>query len=235
MVGGAGAATKPRACFQTRLADGASPTAECPAELHGQPPLTQLTVVAEVVVPDWASPEGMQPLASIWAPDTSPGLGDAQAFDAGGVNGLDCRAYFGATFDGRYVYYAPQHTEVERVADGGPVEAGWPASGRVLRYDTHAPDFRAGSAFESFDAGQTDGLETKGFYGAAFDGRHVYFVPRQADGGFHTRVLRYDTEQPFKAASSWEAHDVGDAPAHSSQGVVMTTEHIYLMPGFTGP
>eukprot|EP01050_Picozoa_sp_SAG11_P023327 SAG11_NODE_4657_length_1819_cov_1.291279_2_plen_250_part_00 len=144
---------------------------------------------------------------------------------------MDCRGYFGATFDGRYVYYAPQHTE--KIGDS----ESWPASGRVLRHDTHSPCFADPSAFESYDAGRSMGMETKGFYGAAFDGRYVIFVPRQAESGYNSRVLRFDTMGDFASAASWDVHEFIskiDAPAHSSQGAAMTANYLYLSPGFYG-
>ena len=33
------------------------------------------------------------------------------------------------------------------------------------------------SSFDAYDASQTSGLDTTGFFGAVFDGRYVYFVP----------------------------------------------------------
>ena len=48
--------------------------------------------------------------------------------------------------------------------------------------------------FESYDAGDTDGLDTRGFFGAVCDGRYVYFAP-QLNGSQerHGQVLRYDS------------------------------------------
>ena len=211
---------------------------ELPPLLCGEQ-LSALTVVATVET-SAATVEGMQPLVSVWTPldelvnaDNAGKFAPTEAFDAQHTSGLDCRAYFGATFDGRYVYYAPQHTEVSDINDS----LGWPASGRVLRYDTHSRSFANPSAFEAFDAGSIAGLETKGFYGAAFDGRFVIFVPRQAAGGYHSRVLRYDSAADFQCTSSWDVHDFAshtDAPNHSSQGAAMTAEFLYLSPGFYG-
>lgn len=178
-----------------------------------------LTVHATVDAGD-SRPETVQALVSQWrSPDTWPGFA---AFDAADTDGLPSRGYFGAVFDGRYVYFVPeQHGE-----------PGKPTHGVVLRYDTHG-DFRDRASYQAYDASRTDGLETRGFYGAVFDGRYVYFVPRQIDmAQYHSRVLRLDTQGAFKDPGSWAAFDVGEA--HSQQGAAFDGRYIYFCPGFTG-
>lgn len=144
------------------------------------------------------------------------------AVDAAATDGLPCRGYFGAVGDGRYVYFVPeQHGE-----------PGYPTHGVVLRLDTHG-DFRDRASFAAYDAGRTDGMDTRGFYGAAYDGRYVYFVPRQLDmAQYHSRVLRLDTRGPFEEPASWAAFDVGEP--HSQQSAAFDGRYIYFCPGFTG-
>lgn len=175
-----------------------------------------LTVEAWVYADNFR-PETLQPLVSQWTPSAS--FGACAAYDAGATDGLASIAYFGAVFDGRYVYFAPQHYKDHT------------AHGIVLRYDTHG-DFKDPASYAAYDAGHTDGLNTKGFYGAACDGRYVYFVPRQDSVEYHSRVLRYDTHGDFKAPGSWEAYDVGEA--HSQQGVACDGRYLYFSPGFHG-
>ncbi len=67
-------------------------------------------------------------------------------------------AFFGAIFDGRYVYFAPNY------------------SGNVVtRYDTLVP-FASATSWGTFDPA-TLNASVKGFQGVAFDGQYVYFVP----------------------------------------------------------
>ena len=53
--------------------------------------------------------------------------------------------------------------------------------------------------FDAFDAGNTDGLDSKGFLGAAFDGRYIYCSAWEKGDGETTNIkghgnfLRYDT------------------------------------------
>ncbi len=67
------------------------------------------------------------------------------------------------------------------------------------------------NTFNAFDAGDTDGLDAAGFYGAAFDGRHVYFCPIRSYKSdrlsVHANVLRYDTQKDFHDPKSYEAYD----------------------------
>ncbi len=158
--------------------------------------------------------EAMQPLISRWSIASQDG--DLSAYDAGETSGLDTRGYLGAVFDGQYVYFVPQLNSTGLHAN-------------VLRYDTHRP-FHANDGWQAYDAARTDGLNIRAYYGAAFDGRFVYFVPRRDDEGYHSRVLRYDTHEPFQSARGWAAFDVG-LPI-SFQGAGADGRHIYFAPGY---
>lgn len=164
--------------------------------------------------------EALQALASIWRPpDEWPGF---RAVDAAGTDGLPCRGYFGAVTDGRYIYFVPeQHGE-----------RGYPTHGQVLRLDTLG-DLDDPASFAAVDAGHTGNLETRGYYGGVFDGRFVYFVPRQLGmEQYHSHVLRLDTQGDFRDPSSWDAHDAGEA--HSQQSAAFDGRYIYFCPGFSG-
>ena len=160
--------------------------------------------------------EAMQSLVSQWQPLDTPRF---NAYDATTTDGLTCSGYYGAVFDGRHVYGCPIRSHTER----GSVH------GHVLRCDTHG-DFLDPSSWEAYDAGGTDGLNTVCYYGAAFDGRHVIFAPRDDSLGYHSRVLRYDTTGPFKDADAWSAFDA-DLP-HSAQGAAFDGQHVYFCPGY---
>lgn len=181
----------------------------------------KLTVEAWVHSAD-ARAEALQPLVSKWAPLESMTPESFSAYDAGKTDGMDCFMYYGAVFDGRYVYFCPIRS---KRADRLSVHA------HVLRYDTHKR-FHAPESWEAYDAGATDGMKTVCYYGAVFDGRHVFFVPRDEGTGYHSRVLRYDTTQPFKKSRSWKAHDAG--LPHSKQSAAFDGRYIYFCPGYDG-
>lgn len=176
----------------------------------------QITVEAWVSSDSWRA-EALAALVSRWKPGNP--FGPFDAFDAGSTDGLNSTGYFGAVFDGRYVYFSPeQHNSLEQHAV-------------VLRYDTHGDFFDSGS-YSAYDAQHTAGLETKGFYGAVFDGRHVYFVPRQCGSDYHSRLLRHDPRIDFKDPAAWDAFDIGEA--HSQQSAAFDGRFIYFSPGFSG-
>ncbi len=145
--------------------------------------------------------------------------GSWSSFDAGTVVGLPFSGYNGAVFDGRYIYFAPFGYEPY-------------AHGRVLRYDSLS-DFNDSASWRVYDAGMTDGLLTKGFYGAVQDDQYVYFVPFNDGSEFHGRVLRYDRHNAFESAASWEAYDAGSIDGLTTvgyKGACFDGRYIYFAP-----
>lgn len=175
-------------------------------------PATAITVEAWIRHTDGHA-ETIQPIISQW-----PLASDFSAFsgyDMSHTDGMDTTGYFGGTFDGRYVYFAPQHDKDNR-------------HGKAVRYDTHG-GFTDAAGWEAFDAGNTDNLNTKGYYGACFDGRYVYYMPRRNPDGFHSNILRYDTRGKFKEQSSWQAFDCNTG--RSTQSLGFDGRYIYMCPG----
>ena len=126
------------------------------------------------------------------------------AYDAGMVGGLGTKGFVGASLHGQYIYLVPfGYTPI--------------AHGRVLRYDTKA-DFKTASSWSAYDAGSTDGLNTKGYYGVARDARYIYFSPFHDGTSFHGRVLRHDTQGDFSKSSSWAAYDASKTDGMSTIG-----------------
>ena len=158
--------------------------------------------------------EAAQVIAAQWA--FAPQMTGFASRDAGSTGGLRTRGFFGAVFDGRHVYFAPQCNDEGR-------------HGQALRYDTRRP-FEDPAAWEGYDAGATEGLVTRGYYGALFDGRCVYYVPRTDGEAMHRRVLRFDTAGDFGDPSSWSARDAG-GPV-SSQGGAFDGRYAYFAPGY---
>ena len=181
-------------------------------------PFDNALTVAAWVESATARAEAMQPLVSQWRPRAAFDAFDA--YDAGHTDGLVTQGYFGAVFDGRYAYFCPIRDRNDRTS----------VHGRVLRLDTHA-EFKDPDAWAAYDASHTDGLHTAGFYGGAFDGRYVYFNPRDDGIVHHTRLLRYDTYADFKDPAAWAAHDA-QVP-HSGQGLASDGRYLYCCPGYT--
>lgn len=177
-----------------------------------------LAISDAITVEAWAGSlagqaEAMQSLVSKWR--ATRVMGDLAAVDASRTGDMDTTGYLGAVFDGRYIYFSPQHDRKGR-------------HGKVLRLDTHG-DFKDPASWSAYNAARTSGLETVGYYGAVFDGRYVIFPPRFDGHNYHSRVLRYDTQGAFDDPKSWDAYDAG-AP-HSSQSAAFDGRYVYFCPG----
>ena len=129
--------------------------------------------------------------------------------------------YYGAAFDGRFVYFAPKYN-------------GTAASGEVLRLDTTS-NFGNPSSWRTFDT-QTEGvgINAVGYYGACYDGEHVYFVPYASPASYHGEVLRLDPKSDFGDPASWAsydagAHGVGDTPG-GYHGAAFDGQYLYFAP-----
>ena len=160
------------------------------------------------------------------------------SFDFGTL-GIPKEPYTGATFDGRYVYYASRGIGVP------------PSHAHALRYDTEADaSFSQPAAWAAFDvdtAGDA-GKPPQGFAGAVFDGRYVYFAPYN-----NGTVARYDTKPPasdgglpeagsdagdaavlnaFDTQSHWSAFDTStlDNRSTSYNGAVFDGRFVYFVP-----
>jgi hypothetical protein len=120
------------------------------------------------------------------------------------------KSFAGGSFDGRYVYLAPN------------------ANGIVARYDTQAP-FGTNDSWQLFDASSVD-EKASAFRGAAFDGRWVYFVPHGDRSG--SVVARYDTQGTFGAATAWSTFDTNlvDARAEGFESAVFDGRYLYFVP-----
>jgi hypothetical protein len=160
-------------------------------------------------------PEGMQSLVSKWRPRGTLDEDCFDGYDAGRTDQLDTRGYYGAVFDGRYIYFA------QELQPRGQ-------HGNALRLDTHG-DFKDPSSYEAFDASNIDGLETIGYYGAIFDGRFVYYVPRKTSFA-DSNLLRFDTHGEFKNADSWSAYNFESL--QTFQNAAFDGQYIYLCPGY---
>ena len=131
--------------------------------------------------------------------------------------------YAGCVFDGRYVYFVPYGVD------------NFSNHGEVRRYDTTGAftDAASWSAYNASEHGV--GNDPKGYVGAAFDGRYVYFAPYLNYPYYHGEVLRYDTTGEFSTAASWSAYDPGVAGLGAEnagyRGAVFDGRYVYFVPG----
>ena len=107
----------------------------------------------------------------------------------------------------------------------------------VLRYDTNSP-FNSNSSWNAYDASNTNGLNTIGYTGTAFDERFLYFSPFQDGTNFHGRVLRYDTNSSFNFNSSWNAYDASNTNGLTAAGyfgAIFDGRFVYFSPLIVAP
>jgi hypothetical protein len=123
--------------------------------------------------------------------DTTQSLsapGAWEFFDVTSLNDPAIVPFFGGTFDGRYVYLAPDTI----YTGGSKLEV------LVVRFDT-TKSFMSGTSWEKVDLISIDNRVT-GFEGAVFDGEYVYFVPV---GG--TVTARFLARKPPGLPPLWSA------------------------------
>ena len=102
--------------------------------------------------------------------------------------------FYGGIYDGRYVYFVPYLSGLTDY------------SGSIFQYDTSLPFSSAGS-YTIFNL-RTVATSCRGYQGAVFDGRYIYFFPMSFGAALPPMLTRYDTEQPFMAASSYTVFNV---------------------------
>ncbi|MDA0744912.1 MAG: LamG domain-containing protein [bacterium] len=182
---------------------------------NGDLDITETLTVEAWVHSDEGASDAFQALVGRWALRQT--MDAFESCDAGNTDGLNTKGYFGAVCDGRYVYFSPQR-------NGNQTQ-----HGQVLRFDTHGA-FNNPENWAAYDAGNTSGLNTKGYYGAVHAGHHIFFVPRTDGTTHHSRILRCDTRKDFRSAAAWEAYDIGNIVSYQSAGY--DGRYIYLTPGY---
>ncbi len=161
--------------------------------------------------------------------DTTANFADSMSWSTFDTQGVAAQqpGFGGGAFDGRYVYYVPGLY----VSGSGSTFLS-----NVVRFDTTGSFTNAGS-WSSFDVAPLNPA-AKGFAGAAFDGRFVYFVPYAVNAPtqgtlvFDGVVVRYDTTASFGSAASWSTFDTAQlmgAP-QGFFGAVFDGEYLYLIP-----
>jgi hypothetical protein len=141
-----------------------------------------------------------------------------QTFETTSVNQY-AGGFQGAVFDGRYIYFSPGSGGITYHAV-------------IARYDTQA-SFTSASAWVTYDTSalNSDPFSSWQFYGGVFDGRYVYFIPRQVDP-----LVRVDTKADFTTNGAWSSvllDRVASQPQGFSGGA-FDGRYVYLVPNGLG-
>jgi hypothetical protein len=142
-----------------------------------------------------------------------------QIFNSADVH-PDTVGFSAGVFDGRYIYFVPYRLTTTI-----------PSNGRILRYDTTRP-FDSLTSYVSFESA-TINNNSRGFYGAVFDGRYIYFIPYILMGiGEHGQITRYDTTKPFGDSDSYSIFDTNSVFTNSVgfRGGIFDGQYLYLTP-----
>lgn len=124
------------------------------------------------------------------------------------------QSFAGTAFDGRNVYLVPGSDGTTNFST-------------VWAYDTQGAF--SGGGWKRFDmTSAVGGAGAKGFYGAGFDGKYVYFVPRG-----HSLLARFDTKAAggVTTASSWSFLDISAHGSNFGNAVFDGAKYLYLLPG----
>jgi hypothetical protein len=143
-------------------------------------------------------------------------LTNATVFNLKSINSV-LEGFRGCAFDGRFLYLVPCFSNL-----------GSNDSGTVVRYDT-TQSFSSGTSYTIFDLTTVQGVG-KGYAGAVYDGKYVYFVPQNA----RPTVCRYDTTKAFTLSSSYSTFNLATAGFNGgSFGGLFDGRYVYYSPGST--
>jgi len=116
--------------------------------------------------------------------------------------------YYGASFDGRYIYFAP-------------------SDATVVRYDTQQ-SFTSTNSYAAFGVRTSlSNLSASIYSSAIYDGRYVYFAPRNSGW-----AARYDTTLSYTIAGSWTLLNLANLNTNciGYEGAIFDGRSIYFVP-----
>lgn len=132
-------------------------------------------------------------------------------FDTQTITG-NARGFYGARFDGRYVYLIPYVSTI------------------ITRYDTQAT-FTSPGAWSTFDV-QAVSASAPAFIGGVFDGRYLYLAPFLGAAGTSGLVFRYDTQGTLTTVASWSTFNTSTLTplARGFSSAAFDGRYVYLVP-----
>jgi len=140
-----------------------------------------------------------------------------------GSLGYNYTGFYGGVFDGRYVYFAPNASST--------------ASPYATRYDTQGGGLSSSTSWQGVNLATVLGETYKGFLGAVFDGRYVYYVPNN-NGAADGYVARYDTQAgSFTSIGSWTGLNLATVLGQSYVGFtggIFDGRYVYFVPDKNG-
>ena len=145
-------------------------------------------------------------------------------FDTTKIN-QNSKGFIGCVFDGRYVYFVPYQLDMNT------------CHGQVTRYDTKK-DFENENSWDFFDMTVLNN-HYKGYHGALFDGRFVYFIPYISYMNplkYNGNFIQFDTHKDFLNKNSWSCFNTAEIFPNSVGfiGGAFDGKYVYFAPYHNG-
>ena len=125
-------------------------------------------------------------------------------------------AYTNGSFDGRYVYFSPYWSDT------------------FVRFDTQGV-FTTTDDWDRMSMSTAQGGATldDAYFGASFDGRYVYYTPRDSD-----TFVRFDTQGVFTTAGDWSQINMSTAQGGATldisyRGSAFDGRYVYYVPHYS--
>ena len=125
-------------------------------------------------------------------------------------------AYFGASFDGRYIYHTPRNSDT------------------FVRFDTQGVFASAGDWSQmSVSIVQGGALSDNAYGASSFDGRYMYFAAYSSD-----TFVRFDTQGVFTAVGDWDRMSMSTAQGGATLNIAYISSYfdgryVYFTPFYS--
>jgi hypothetical protein len=128
----------------------------------------------------------------------------------------NARGFYGARFDGRYLYLISYLSTI------------------IARYDTQGV-FTSAAAWTTYDLTAVS-ASAPAFVGGVFDGRYLYVAPFMDGIGVSGLVLRYDTQGTLNSFGAWSTFDTTTLSPTTAGfcGAAFDGRYVYLIPFAAG-
>jgi hypothetical protein len=149
------------------------------------------------------------------SPDGGSGFGSASSWTAYQLgSGPDNRGFWGGLYDGHNMYLAPfsGNVAVRHVA-GAPVSSSWSVGAMGFNFNV------------------TEQISPPHFWGAAFDGQTVYFIPYKTS---NLTLAAYATSGNFNDDTSWSTYSLTSLLQSNGGAEILSTVPAFVGAAFDG-
>ncbi len=106
---------------------------------------------------------------------------------------------------------------------------------RLVHTESGFSDTQRWDVYDATNEDSQNGMQ--GFFGAAFDGRYIYFPPYSFGSQLYTKILRYDTKGQFLDTNYWDYYDAqyegGQSDFTAYRSAVFDGRYVYFVPYYS--